>query len=84
MRVEDANIYEGSLVSPTPKPVGGNINSGTVLHIGRGVSELLPCEGLEVGLKLDIIVIRDAVKSRISLWRILGKPPLGQERECSM
>ena len=54
MWVEDANIYEGSLVSPTPKPVGGNIKSGTILHIGCGVSKLLPFEGLEVGLELDI------------------------------
>ena len=53
--VEDANIYEGSLISPTAKPIGGNIKSGTVLHIGRGVGKLLPCEGLEVRLKLNIV-----------------------------
>ena len=28
-------------------------------------------------------VSREAVTSRISLWRMVGKPPLGQERACS-
>ena len=64
----------------TPKTTCMDILTGIWLGIGRPVREQLSRKGLEQWFNGNVMThlgdYRDAVRSRISLWRIVGMPPI--------
>ena len=50
----------------------------------REFHQLWGCRSGSIRTSEHISVKRFAVRSLISLWRMDGKPPLGQVRECSI
>ena len=68
-----------------PKAIHGYVKSGTIRSICKGVVEGLPVNGWRsdsVFTPWHTSVRRWALKSLSSLWRIVEKPPHGQERSC--
>ena len=55
MRVEDPDVEIGSLKSPTPETVCGNVKLCTCLCVSSGSSQYFICYGLEIRLYENII-----------------------------
>ena len=84
MRVEDSDIQERSLKAAAPEAINSNIQSRTIGPDRGSSSQNFSREWPQVRLtswQTSVSIV--AVTSRISLWRMIGKPPLGHERTCS-
>ena len=84
MRVENFDIEVSPFITATPKAIGGNIQPSPV--IAEAPLRLSPVIGCSVGSIQTSLQTSDnqlPTVSRTSLCRMEGKPPLGQDRECS-
>lgn len=86
MWIEDANVKKCSFKRPPQKPFAAVSRRAPSWVFEVALEKIFPDNGYSSGsmqTSLHTWVNRSAVKSLISLWRIEGKPPFGQDSACS-
>ena len=87
MRVENLDIKIGPLITTPPqKPLAAMSSlapSSVIIEALLKISPIIGCNGGSMQTSVQTSDSQPATVSLTSLWRIDGKPPLGQESERS-
>ena len=84
MWVEDPNVEKGTFETTPPETTTSSLAPSSIMaEAPESASPVIGCRVGSVHTSCQTSVIRFAVRSRTSLCRMVGKPPIGHDSACS-